>query len=205
MILREEREVPEPPRREIFRYLGYRGTEPDENVRETAERCVRELKEVCGPRSVSALFPLSREDDVLAFAGMRVHSRSLWKNLEGCSRVVLFAATLGLGPDRLIQRAAVRRPSEMLVYQAAAAAMIEEVCDQVNREWEERVRREGALLHPRFSPGYGDFALEHQREFLQAIDAARGAGITLTESCLMVPSKSVSAVIGVVSDTGRND
>ena len=197
MILREEREVPEPPRREIFRYLGYRGTEPDENVREKVERCVRELKEVSGPRSVSSLFPLGREEDVLVFAGMRVRSRSLWKNLEGCSRVILFAATLGLGPDRLIQRASVRKASDMIIYQAAAAAMIEEVCDQLNREWEERIRREGGSLRPRFSPGYGDFALEHQREFLQAIDAARGAGITLTESCLMVPSKSVSAVIGV--------
>ena len=202
MILREEREVPEPPRREIFRYLGYKGTEPDEAIREAVERCVRELKEVSAPRSVSALFPLSREDDVLVVAGMHVHSRSLRRNLEGCSRVILFAATLGLGPDRLISRASVRKPSEMLVYQAAAAAMIEEVCDQLNREWEERIRSEGDSLRPRFSPGYGDFALEHQREFLQAIDAARGAGISLTESCLMVPSKSVSAVIGVISDRG---
>ncbi|MBP3731219.1 MAG: hypothetical protein J6I40_07110, partial [Mailhella sp.] len=49
----------------------------------------------------------------------------------------------------------------------------------------------------RFSPGYGDFALEHQRDFARFLDMPRNAGISLSDTLLMTPSKSVTAVIGV--------
>ncbi len=67
------------------------------------------------------------------------------------------AATLGIGADRLIARASAVRMSDAVIYQAAAAAMIETCCDEVN----ERMRHGGAggalYCRPRFSPGYGDF------------------------------------------------
>ena len=64
----------------------------------------------------------------------------------------------------------------------------------------EEIRRmlgPGWGLRPRFSPGYGDFPLEYQRELLGVLDAAKRIGLTLTDSLLMAPSKSVTAVIGV--------
>ena len=55
----------------------------------------------------------------------------------------------------------------------------------------------GETLVKRYSPGYGDFPLEAQRELLALIDAPRKVGVWLTDSLLMVPSKSGSAMIGV--------
>ena len=49
----------------------------------------------------------------------------------------------------------------------------------------------------RYSPGYGDLPLELQREIIRVLDCGRTIGITLTESLLMQPSKSVTAVIGM--------
>ena len=54
----------------------------------------------------------------------------------------------------------------------------------------------GETLRMRYSPGYGDLPLEAQRPLLAALDAARQAGITLSSALLMMPSKSVSAIIG---------
>ncbi len=193
----------EPDRREVARYLGYRGTEPDEKVRLAIERCVAELKEACRPKEVHAVFDLegaseeAGEPGFIHFAGVRWHSRNLSKNLRGCGQIILFAATLGQGPDQLIRRAAVSRVSDMVIYQAAAAAMIEAYCDDLNADLKRRVAEEGLFLRPRFSPGYGDLPLEAQRDLIRLLDTPRAIGVTLTESYLMAPSKSVTAVIGV--------
>lgn len=55
----------------------------------------------------------------------------------------------------------------------------------------------GLFLKPRYSPGYGDFALESQKEIFARLECAKRIGLTLTDTMLMVPFKSVTAVIGV--------
>ena len=50
---------------------------------------------------------------------------------------------------------------------------------------------------PRFSAGYGDFSLEFQRNICDALDCQRKIGITLQESLIMLPTKSVTAIIGI--------
>ena len=81
--------------------------------------------------------------------------------------------------------------------------MIETYCDELN----DAIRREAAArgLHcrPRFSPGYGDFSIEHQRDLTLLLDTPRRIGLTVTESLLLAPIKSVTAVIGL-SDTADN-
>ena len=58
-------------------------------------------------------------------------------------------------------------------------------------------RKEGLALRPRFSPGYGDLPLEFQRDFFRILRPQRRIGVTLTDACLMVPSKSVTALVGI--------
>ena len=59
----------------------------------------------------------------------------------------------------------------------------------------------GLKLRPRFSPGYGDFSIAHQRDITRELDTARRLGLTVTESLMLAPMKSVTAVIGL-SETG---
>ena len=86
--------------------------------------------------------------------------------------------------------------SEAAILQAAAASAVEEVCDALNLEINAEMEKSGLYARPRFSPGYGDFPLEHQPAFLKALDAAAKIGIHLTDGYLMMPSKSVTALIG---------
>ena len=81
--------------------------------------------------------------------------------------------------------------------QAAATAMIESYCDEVNTALKESFEKKGLYLRPRFSPGYGDFPLECQRDITSVLETAKRIGIMLTDSLLMTPSKSVTAVMGV--------
>ncbi len=186
-------------RKEIFRYLGYRDREPEAGVAEAVDSCTAELLKVAEPRSVRRIFPLEWEGtDRFRIEGMDVRSRNLSRNLRGCGEVCLMAATLGLGPDRLVQRAeALGKMSWAVILQAAAAAMIEAYCDEVNEDIRREAAAEGKFLRPRFSPGYGDFSLEHQTEFFRILEVQKKIGVTLTGSLLMMPSKSVTAVIGL--------
>ena len=110
------------------------------------------------------------------------------------------AATLGIGPDRLIARASAVRMSDAVIYQAAAAAMVETYCDEVNERIRQDAAQRGMYCRPRFSPGYGDFPIAHQRDFSRLLDTPRKIGLACTPSLLLTPQKSVTAVLGVAKD-----
>ena len=74
---------------------------------------------------------------------------------------------------------------------------MEEYCDQIHEKLEKELRKEEKYLRPRFSPGYGDFSITYQKELLQVLDAAKKIGLTMTESYMLTPVKSVTAVIGI--------
>lgn len=185
-------------RREILRYLGYKGQDADEMVAERVEACVRELEAAASPKSIYRVYPLTLlPDDEIDFTVFKAKSKNLGKNLQDCDEVVLFAATLGTEVDVLLYRYTRLEMSRAVIMQAAAAAMIEAYCDEVNTSLKEEFEARGLYLRPRFSPGYGDFPLECQRELTAALETAKRIGITLMDSLIMAPSKSVTAVIGV--------
>ena len=124
-------------------------------------------------------------------------SEKLKKNLEGCRSAVLFAATIGSGIDRLIRRNEKADPRLGLLLQGLGAERVESLCDAFNDDVKKVCEEMGRETRMRYSPGYGDLPIEVQRDFLPLLDAERRLGITLSESCLMAPSKSVTAIIGI--------
>lgn len=185
-------------RSEVLRYLGYRGAQPDEMVEQNLDHCIAELQSAAAPKSVFQAFELSHlAEGTMKTGGVLIRSKNLARTLKGCTSVYLMAATLGVAVDRLITRASAVRMSDAVLYQAAAAAMIEAYCDEVNDTLREEAERVGLYCRPRFSPGYGDFRIEHQRDISRLLDTPRKIGLTVTESCLLVPIKSVTAVIGL--------
>lgn len=123
-------------------------------------------------------------------ADLPFSSADLTRCLRGTSEAYLFAATLGHEVDRLIRKYAALSASDLLIVQAIAATAIEQYIDNETASWGER-------LLPRYSPGYGDLPLSVQPDFLKTLDPKATLGITLTETFLMIPSKSVTAIIGI--------
>lgn len=190
-------------RREIFRYLGIQGREPDAVTRDLVEDVLRELDGAVTLREFHQSYPLTVPGDAahtIDFTCFVTHSRNLEKNLRGCSEVMIFAATIGAGVDRLLRRYSALSQSRAVVMQAAGAAYIEAWCNDINDRLKEEARQRGLYLRPRFSPGYGDFPLEDQRKIFEALQVEKRVGITLTQSLLMIPTKSVTAVIGAGAD-----
>ncbi|MCD8122586.1 MAG: Vitamin B12 dependent methionine synthase activation subunit [Clostridiales bacterium] len=183
--------------REILRYMGYHGQEPPKELRTLMETCKRELECAATPRAIWREYPLLIQNQEIDMGCLRTQSRSLERNLRDCERILLFAATLGSQVDVLLHRYTILQVSKAVVMQAASVAMLEEFCDRKNEALRETYRKDGWYLRPRFSPGYGDFPLDCQRGIATALELNKRIGITLTDSLLMAPSKSVTAVIGI--------
>ena len=184
---------------EIYRYLGYGMHEPGAEVRGAVEDCLTFLMPQLDTREVHRAFPLVfTGGDTLEIDGLEIQSSALARNLSGCTEVCMMAATIGFAPDRLAARtAAAGKVSRSLIYLAAGTALIEVWCDQTAGRIREEFARQGLYPRPRFSPGYGDFALEYQQNLMQMLRVQKTIGVTLTESLLMMPSKSVTALIGL--------
>jgi hypothetical protein len=192
---------------EVIRYLGYRGSVPDDSVRAEIGECIGDLQKEVTPRFVYEKFPLSvkTEQDgtpLLCLGDLEIRSRDLARNLDGCCGVYMMAVTLGPGPDRLIRRASVGQMSRAVILQAAAAAMTETWCDQVNEMIRLEAERNGLYTRPRYSPGYGDLPLTMQTDISRILNMPKEIGVSLTDSLLMTPSKSVTALIGVSQIAG---
>ena len=184
--------------RELLRYLGCKnGTAPDQNTADLIMQCKQELEAVASPRVTWREYPLSFQGHVIDMTCLQTQSKSLERNLRDCERVLLFAATLGSQVDVLLHRYNMIQMSKAVVMQAASVAMLETFCDEQNEKLKEEYQEKGWYLRPRFSPGYGDFPLECQKQIAPALELRKRIGVTLTDSLLMAPSKSVTAVIGV--------
>ena len=184
-------------RREIRRYLGIDPRREDPQIEERIDLALAKLREACRPAYIRDYFDLSADDDMVCFADVRVKSRNLSVNLSGCTEVCVMACTLGAEADRLIRRASAVSSFEGAVYQAAASAMAEAWADTVNDMIREEAEERGLVTHPRFSPGYGDLPLQLQKEIFRIIPVTKTIGVSLTDSLLMVPVKSVTALIGL--------
>lgn len=187
----ESGEIKSIDRVEAARYLGYvRGAERDEAL---FDECEELLLPLLRPRAVYEIYSLSAEGDKLDLGFTSTVSKNLAKNLSGCNKIALFAATIGDGADRLILKYGKLSPARAAVIGAMGSAAAEQWCDELER----RIKSNFSGGAPRFSCGYGDLPLGLQREIFAALNVAKNIGVTLTESLMMSPSKSVTAIVGL--------
>jgi len=175
--------------REICRYLRLQGHAPGAALEER----IKAMREAA-LKTIRPMRVWRRFDDLFVAGGM--DSKTLKEHLEGCHAVYLVCTTIGADFDALQRRTSATSPVDAFVLQAIGAAAIEEWTDETECEIR-RDLKDGEMLVSRYSPGYGDWPLEAQRRLFELLDASHTAGVSLTDSLLMVPSKSVSAMIGV--------
>lgn len=180
--------------KETMRYLGYYGGADFEEMQGELEACEKLITPALAPRACAEEFRISRNSGKLDLGFCTTESKSLSKNLEGCSKIVLFAATVGAEVDRLILKYSKLSPSRALILQAMGSSAIECWCDDVDAQIKEKFGK----TKPRFSCGYGDLPLAMQRDIFTALNVTIRLGITLSDNLFMTPTKSVTAIIGIL-------
>ena len=180
---------------EALRYMGAAKADPE--TRRLAEECARTLEDRLVPRFLWRACRIDRDGGEIRLpeAGIALSGELARKMLAECDTAVLLVCTIGAGFDRLEKEWEARDMARAAVMDTCGSAWTEAVCDAAEEEI--RGRFPGKYLTDRFSPGYGDLPLSLQADFLRALDGGRKLGITANESFLLLPCKSVTAVIGL--------
>lgn len=184
------------PLREALHYLGWKGTPLDRQVLCQIEETIDLAKAQLQPAITLRSFAIEENG---AFAGTSFvpQGEDVRRMLAPCGEAVLMAATLGAQSERLLLRAQVQDSVRALLLDAVLSAAIEAVLDEQEAILRKETDRRGLYLTDRFSPGYGDMPLLQTKEICEALDAQRKIGLTVASSGIMIPRKSVTAVMGV--------
>lgn len=189
IFIPNKNQIPDFNLSEIKRYLGdSKGQMP---LSEMLSGCINEAENTFEYRLIYEE-ALVKNDGTLVLGKIEVISNDLRKNLYGCDKAIVFGATVGVGIDRLIGKYSLISPSRAVVLDALGAERIEALCDAFCTE----VKGKYNSVRPRFSCGYGDFSLTYQENIFAFLDCKK-IGLTLNESLMMSPSKSVTAVVGI--------
>ena len=182
-------------RPEILRYAGVNKNISDYDA--LLDECISEAADKLRYSVCFREFPLRMRGENLDLCFTESPSKSLKKNLDGCNSFLLFAATVGIELDRLINKYSRIEPSRALILQALGGERIESLCDAFCADFEKEMTLQNCRTRPRYSAGYGDFPIEMQLEICKALDCAKKIGVFVNKSLLLSPSKSVTAIVGI--------
>ena len=165
---------PRVDRAEMLRYLGYGGQQIEPELSRRIELVVERLELDIEPRG-----------------------RDIYRHLKDARFAALMACTLGMDAERRLRTTGAQQPLEGAVLDAACSAYVEAAVEQMDQQVKAAAAAHGLAGNWRFSPGYGDCPLSAQRSIVDALNATRLIGLTVTPTSLLMPTKSVTAVIGL--------
>lgn len=191
-------DAPKINKKEILRYMGCKNN--TEDIDSLIDDCLHETLSKLSYKVCYRQFAICQNENSLNLSFMTINSHDLSKNLKGCENIIVFAATIGIEVDRLISKYGKISPAKSLCIQAIGAERIESLCNTFNNDIKSQLAEKNLFTRPRFSPGYGDLPLTVQKDFFRVLDCTRKIGLSLNDSLLMSPSKSVTAIIGICKE-----
>jgi len=189
---------------EAYRYMGGRGV-PELSIKPELQRAASAIEKTASPRSILKICVIEKNHGVtLIDTSLCLEGRSIAALLHDCDQCVIFCATIGSEVDALIRKWQVIDTTFAAMLDACASSAVESLCDSLQSEFKEEYGAQGLFITDRFSPGYGDLPLSIQPAFCTVLDTARKIGVVVGENCMMTPSKSVTAVIGLSKNPQRH-
>lgn len=190
-------------RSEVLRYLGHAGQAVGSELAGRIESAVARCEGELSPRWVWAVYPVAagegRDHRSFEVVGTRLvlAGDSMASYLRGASCVALLACTLGPRSEASLRELGATDPLAQLVYDAACADLVEQGAERAEAEVVAEAGARGLAAGMRYGPGYGDLSLAVQPVLLDVLQAPRRLGLVSTADHLLIPSKSVTAVMGL--------
>ena len=184
---------------EALYYLGYHGEQADEIVEGQLRKSAELLERISAPSYTYRIFDMEKTFQGIELKGssLILTGESAFSWLRDCRSVIVMAATIGREVDTFIHRCQITDMAEALILDSCASSDVESICDQLEKDLEKEYRKRGLFLTKRFSPGYGDLPLSLQPEICRALSLEKTIGLSITSGMLMMPTKSVTAFIGI--------
>lgn len=188
-------------KREVLRYLGYKKQVLSKDLDDTIDKIIIEAQQYLTPRYVYKVFEIDNNAENVLIKGTDtiLYGNDIKKHLSDCDKCIFMAATLGLDIEKRITTKQLTSVNHALIMDACATVAIEKYCDNVETIIKSDLNIDDCLMNYRYSPGYGDFSIEFQPTFLNLVDAGIKIGLYATSSNILIPRKSVTAIIGILN------
>ena len=186
-------------RQDMLRYLGYDGQFLSDELEERIQAMIERCESMSRPRWMWRKFRVdaSSGEVHLAGSGLTLPGESIYRHVGKAAVCAIMACTLGLVNERELQKLNAMEPTDAVLFSAAGSSLVESAANACEAEIVADAASRGLRTNWRFSPGYGDFSLSVQPAFLRTLGADRSLGIAVTSSNLLIPAKSITAVVGM--------
>lgn len=191
-------------KKEVLRYLQYKNQNINEDLSNLIDESIEETKKIINPKFVLRRYPIkkiSKENGkkqvILENGNLILESNDIYNLFEKCDECILMATTLGLDIEREIRKLTYTNLTKGVIMDACATTAIEEVCDVVQENIAKNLLSEDRYITYRYSPGYGDLSIDKNIDINNILNSQKEIGLTVTNSGIMIPRKSVVALIGV--------
>ena len=188
---------------EVLRYLEYKNQKIDDNLNSIIDDCIKLTKSKINPRYILGVYSILKEkindNYQIKFkdSELVIESKDLYKLLNDCSECIVLAATIGINIEKEIKLNSYSNLTKSIIIDACATTAIEEFCDKLQSNIELILNKEGKYITNRYSPGYGDLNIDLNEIFINLLRASSKIGVTITQDKIMIPRKSVVAIIGI--------
>ncbi len=198
---------------EVLRYLGFKefragvqkrgtggpsSTPQIETTRQEIREMAEDLKAIARPRGIYKRVPLTRAagDYFLLNGALALTGKSIRHHLKDSHEVILVTGTLGISVDQYLRSIQLTDMKKAVMSDAIASVAIENILDQVCAQIGQHLG-DHEFLTDRFAPGYGDLPIELNGPLAHLLDTKRQIGLTVSEQGIMIPRKSILAILGV--------
>ncbi|WP_066501541.1 vitamin B12 dependent-methionine synthase activation domain-containing protein [Abyssisolibacter fermentans] len=194
-------------KKEVLRYLGYKNCSIDEITKRIIEFSIKEIKELCEFKYVFNIFDIKKLNHNIYVTGSvcKLNGNDIFNHLKTSDKCAIMAVTLGNEVDKKIRYYSNIDITKSIIFDACASVAVENLCDSVENIIKRIAFDSGYYTTTRFSPGYGDFPIDSQFEILEILKAPTQIGLTVTEKNILIPRKSVTAIIGFSKSKDKSD
>lgn len=181
---------------EALRYMGVKGSKGLELLAEMSE-VEKELLTYYSPMYCYKKYSIFPCDNGIKLDGasIKLYGKDIKNHLRCCNELIVLACTISFKVDKYIKLLQLTDMKKALMADSLASALIEQVCDLA--ELEIKKLYPDSSMTTRYSPGYGDFDISMQKILSNLLNTQKNIGLFVNESYMMIPSKSVIAVIGL--------
>jgi hypothetical protein len=185
---------------DVLKIMGYQGARPAPKRIVSAAHEAKELcLELIEPRCVYEIYEISGiGSGVLSLNGAKFHGKVLQKVMKGSTRAVIFVATMGKRLDDEIERLTKGGDtfSAVMLDTFGSVALGVTSVDLYSTISQNEATPDGYRLTHSFGPGECQWDIREQKTLFTLVDAD-SIGVTLTDTCLMIPKKSRSGIMGL--------
>ncbi len=191
---------PQINKEEVARYLGYKNSTIAPETVQDISKCEKMLEECAIPQTHYIVSEINKEGGVsLKNSTLKLQGKSAESLLKDCDKCILLIATIGSGVDELVRKLQITSMLEAVIVDFCASSLVENLMDKFEEQLGREILKEGEFFTDRFSPGYGDMPLAVQKDFCGVLDAQRRVGVCVNSGGMMIPKKTITAVIGIAN------